>query len=175
MSTREDIQQAGWSQTPHPSVWKRLVTRVRPKDATGLWIMVFLLPFLFLYGAFTLWPLIATFAYSLFDWGGIGPLLGKDFIALGNYSEMVHDPLFWSSFKNTLIFAFANTAIKLHPPLAVAQAPVSNRFLRPAHPAGLDRGSDLHLSAESCQWGTGQLPAPDPRDQGADRHSWTWG
>ncbi len=125
MSTREDIQQAGWSQTPHPSVWKRLVTRVRPKDATGLWIMVFLLPFLFLYGAFTLWPLIATFAYSLFDWGGIGPLLGKDFIGLGNYSEMVHDPLFWSSFKHTLIFAFANTAIKL--PLSLVVATVLTR------------------------------------------------
>jgi ABC-type sugar transport system permease subunit len=127
VSTRVDVK--GGVRLPSkpspPTFWRRAGARTHPRDATGLWIFLFLLPFLFLYGAFTLWPLVATFAYSFFEWGGIGPLTGKDFIGLGNYAEMVHDPLFWSSFKNTLIFAFANTLIKL--PLSLVVATVLTR------------------------------------------------
>ena len=78
---------------------------------TGLWIALFLAPFLILYGGFTLWPLIATIFYSFYDWNGFDPL--THFIGLSNYLELVHDPLFWQSFGNTLIFAIVNTIIKL--------------------------------------------------------------
>ncbi|MBV9712568.1 MAG: sugar ABC transporter permease [Ktedonobacteraceae bacterium] len=92
----------------------------RKKSTTGLWIFLFLLPFLLLYGAFTLWPLIATVFYSFFDWGGISSITAQNFIGLGNYQELLHDPLFWQSFTNTLFFALANTVIKL--PLSLFMA-----------------------------------------------------
>jgi ABC-type sugar transport system permease subunit len=92
----------------------------RQKHSTGIWIFLFLLPFLLLYGAFTLWPLIATMVYSLFNWSGIGPLTAHDFVGLGNYQELLHDQLYWQSFWNTLFFAFANTIIKLPLSLLVA-------------------------------------------------------
>jgi len=92
----------------------------RRKWETGMWIGLFLLPFLLLFGAFTLWPLAATIIYSFFDWNGIDPLSAKNYIGLGNYEELLRDPLFWQSFWNTLLFSVLNTLIKL--PLSLVLA-----------------------------------------------------
>jgi len=92
-----------------------------PPPQTGgsrLWIPVFLLPFLVLYGGFTLWPLVATAFYSLFSWDGVQPL--TDFVGLGNYQRIWSDPIFWLSLKNTIVFAVIETAIKLPLTLLVA-------------------------------------------------------
>jgi ABC-type sugar transport system permease subunit len=90
----------------------------RRGEWTGLWIFLFLLPFLVLYLGFTLWPLLATIIYSFFDWDGIQPL--RAFVGLANYVEIAKDPVFWVSFRNTLVFAIANTAVKL--PLSLLMA-----------------------------------------------------
>lgn len=101
-----------------PKGLEGLSRRVGARDGEALWIPAFLLPFLLLYGAFTLWPLVATAYYSLFDWDGIRPL--DAFVGLGNYTAVLSDPLFWLSFRNTLLFAFANTVIKLPLTLVLA-------------------------------------------------------
>ncbi|MFW5771723.1 MAG: carbohydrate ABC transporter permease [Phototrophicaceae bacterium] len=90
----------------------------RVSGRTHLWILAFLAPFLLLYIGFTLWPLLATMIYSLYDWNGSTPL--TDFVGLENYTELIRNDIFWSSFFNTLIFAVANTVIKL--PLALGIA-----------------------------------------------------
>ena len=90
----------------------------RRGEWTGLWIVLFLLPFLVLYLGFTLWPLIATIIYSFFDWDGISSL--KDFVGIRNYIEIAKDPVFWESFRNTFVFAIANTVIKLSLSLVMA-------------------------------------------------------
>ncbi|HTE83923.1 MAG TPA: sugar ABC transporter permease [Dehalococcoidia bacterium] len=90
----------------------------RRTGGTALWIVLFLAPFIALYAGFTLWPLLATVAYSLFDWDGIRPL--SHFIGLGNYQKIAADPVFWKAFTNTLIFAVLNTIIKLPPALVLA-------------------------------------------------------
>jgi ABC-type sugar transport system permease subunit len=100
-------------------------TRARRRSTTGLWIFLFLLPFLLLFGAFTLWPLVATIIYSFFDWNGIAALSSENFVGLSNYQELIHDPLFWQSFWNTLLFAVANTLIKL--PLSLFLAIILTR------------------------------------------------
>jgi len=111
---------------PAPPTRKgRTQPRLSQRSTTGLWIFLFLLPFLLLYGAFTLWPLIATVIYSFFDWGGIGPITAQNFIGFGNYQELLHDPLFWQSFRNTLFFALTNTVIKL--PLSLFAAIILTR------------------------------------------------
>jgi len=84
----------------------------------GWWIGAFLAPFLLLYLSFTLWPLIATVYYSLYDWNGNGP--PSDYTGAANYSSLVADPVFWRSVWNTLLFAVGNTVIKL--PLALLAA-----------------------------------------------------
>jgi len=113
----------------------KVAERRRPRAATEpastggsrLWILVFLLPFLVLYGGFTLWPLIATAYYSLFNWDGIQPL--TDFVGVGNYQRIWADPIFWLSLKNTMVFAVAETAIKLPLTLLVAVL-LTRRWLR---------------------------------------------
>jgi ABC-type sugar transport system permease subunit len=90
----------------------------RRGEWTGLWIVLFLLPFLVLYLGFTLWPLIATIIYSFFDWDGISPL--QDFVGIRNYIEIAKDPVFWESFRNTFVFAIANTVVKLSLSLLMA-------------------------------------------------------
>jgi ABC-type sugar transport system permease subunit len=99
--------------------------RSHRKSLTGLWIFLFLLPFLLLFGAFTLWPLIASVVYSFFNWNGVDALSSQNFVGLGNYQELVHDPLFWQSFWNTLLFAIVSTVIKL--PLSLFMAIVLTR------------------------------------------------
>jgi ABC-type sugar transport system permease subunit len=88
------------------------------RDDSRFWIPVFLLPFLVLYVGFTVWPLVATIVYSLFDWDGVQPL--TQFIGVDNYTRILGDPLFWSAFRNTLLFAVLNTVIKLPLTLLVA-------------------------------------------------------
>lgn len=92
----------------------RIITRKRTNQVERtpyLWIYLFLAPFLVLYIGFTLWPLVATGYYSLFDWNGIGPL--DDYVGLENYRTIAQDTVFWESYRNTLIFAAANTTIKM--------------------------------------------------------------
>lgn len=97
--------------------------REQVRGRAGWWIAAFLAPFLILYLGFTLWPLIATVYYSLFDWNGFGP--PADFVGKENYSTIIADPLFWKSVGNTLLFAVGNTLIKL--PLALLAAIVLTR------------------------------------------------
>jgi len=82
------------------------------------WLIVFLLPFILLYAGFTLWPLVATFYYSTFDWNGMGG--PENFVALKNYITIAKDPSFWLAFRNTILFSLGNTVIKI--PLALLVA-----------------------------------------------------
>ena len=119
------IESSNMFPVPPPTLQNRTRVRVRRKGSTGFWIFLFLLPFLLLFGAFTLWPLVATVVYSFFDWNGIDALSAQNFVGLGNYQELVHDSLFWQSFWNTLLFAVANTVIKL--PLSLLLAIILTR------------------------------------------------
>ncbi|MEM7798778.1 MAG: sugar ABC transporter permease [Chloroflexota bacterium] len=83
-----------------------------------LWIYLFLTPFVILYLGFTLWPLLATVIYSFYAWDGIKPL--EDFIGFENYITIAQDPIFWLAFRNTLLFALINTAIKIPTSLLAA-------------------------------------------------------
>jgi multiple sugar transport system permease protein len=73
---------------------------VRRKQA--LWIWLFLFPTIVLYGVYTIYPIIASYWYSLVEWNGFGA--EKRFVGLSNYRSVFADPLFWSSFKITIIF-----------------------------------------------------------------------
>lgn len=91
------------------------------------WRYLFLLPMLVLFAAFTVWPLIASIAYSLYDWSGFGPI--EDFVGLANFGEAFGDPLVWNAFKNTAIFI--GFAIVVQMPLALLLAIwLNNKFLR---------------------------------------------
>ena len=79
-------------------------------DLTGL---LFLLPFLVAYVLFLIWPIILGFRMSFFNWSLVSGGAQK-FIGLGNYRELLGDPVFWSSLWHTLLFTILST-----PPLVL--------------------------------------------------------
>ena len=72
---------------------------MKRKDRTFL-IIVFLLPSVFLYCLFVIYPYIKAFYISLFNWSGLS--LYKDFVGLENFSRLFRDPVFWTALKNNL-------------------------------------------------------------------------
>ena len=66
------------------------------------WIWIFLLPTVVLYGLYTIYPIIASYWYSLVEWNGFDA--DQQFVGLSNYRAVFADPLFWNSFKVTLLF-----------------------------------------------------------------------
>lgn len=82
---------------PRPviTVWQRHQRQLAP------W--VFLAPALLLFSVYVIAPIFQTMLLSLYEWDGLSP---SHYIGLGNYRELVHDPAFWLSLKNNLIWLF---------------------------------------------------------------------
>lgn len=75
-----------------------------------------------LFGGFTLWPTIASWLYSLYDWDGISSL--SDYVGFANYREAWHDPNFWTALRHSVYFSVAAVVIEL--PIALLLALVLN-------------------------------------------------
>ncbi|PZE27377.1 MULTISPECIES: carbohydrate ABC transporter permease [unclassified Curtobacterium] len=61
------------------------------------------------FAAIVLVPFACNLFFSLFEWkGGLAPF---HFVGLGNYEALLHDELFWSSFKNSIYMIVAIVVI----------------------------------------------------------------
>ncbi len=69
------------------------------------WGYIFLIPFVLVYGLFSLYPLISTFVYSFFQYFRTQTFImyGPDWTGLDNYIEIFEDGVLLNSMKNTLI------------------------------------------------------------------------
>jgi len=64
------------------------------------WSAILLLaPACLLFATFVIYPILASLRLSLFDWGGIGP---RTWIGLGNYRELLTDPVFHTALANNV-------------------------------------------------------------------------
>ncbi|WP_292139162.1 carbohydrate ABC transporter permease [Butyrivibrio sp.] len=61
---------------------------------------VFLLPALLLIAIFIVYPVIDTFAISGYKWNGIST--DRIFIGFENWKTLIHDEMFWKSFRHNL-------------------------------------------------------------------------
>lgn len=86
------------------------------------WIYLFLLPTVIGYGAYTVYPLVASWWYALLDWPGFAQT--GTFIGLGNFRRLFEDDLFWNAFRNSLVFLVV--AVPLRVGLALVLALVLN-------------------------------------------------
>ena len=68
----------------------------------NLWIYAFLMPTFILYGLYTIYPIIASYWYSLVEWNGFSS--EQRFVGISNYQAVFADPMFWSSVRITLVF-----------------------------------------------------------------------
>lgn len=80
-----------------PSAARKALNRRRT-----LWIWLFLVPTIVLYGMYTIYPIIASYWYSLVEWNGFDS--EQRFVGISNYQAVFADKMFWSSVKITLIF-----------------------------------------------------------------------
>lgn len=62
-------------------------------------ICLFIAPALFVYLMYVVYPIFATFNYSLYNWDGT--TVGT-FVGLGNYIDLFHDAIFWTALKNNV-------------------------------------------------------------------------
>jgi multiple sugar transport system permease protein len=91
---------------------------------------VFLAPAMVVLGVFFLLPVIAALGLSLTDYDlyALADIHNLRFVALGNYWELLHNPLFWAALGHTVYFvvvgvplsmgASLGAALLLHSPLA---------------------------------------------------------
>jgi raffinose/stachyose/melibiose transport system permease protein len=74
---------------------------------------------------FTVWPIVATWIYSLYAWDGFEPL--QTFVGLTNFVKAARDPGYWMATGHTFTFSLA--AIFIQVPLAPIIALILNNRL----------------------------------------------
>lgn len=77
----------------------------------NLWIYAFLLPTFVLYGLYTIYPMIASYWYSLVEWNGFSS--DMTFVGLSNYRAVLADPMFWSSVRITVVFMLVVAPLRI--------------------------------------------------------------
>jgi multiple sugar transport system permease protein len=105
------------------SVTKRRPFRWRPDQQWEAYL--FILPSLLGFLLFFFVAVGASLGISLLDWDLAGP---KGFAALGNYREMLRDPVFWRSFGNTAFYLV--TIVPLQLALGLGMAVMLNQAIR---------------------------------------------
>ncbi|NED99565.1 carbohydrate ABC transporter permease [Phytoactinopolyspora halotolerans] len=90
------------------------VTKRNRKQRFGrqqLWIWLLLTPTVLLYGAYTVYPIIASYWYSFVEWNGFEA--EKTWVGVQNYKDVLADDLFWNSFKITILFMLVVVPLKV--------------------------------------------------------------
>ncbi|MED4532028.1 sugar ABC transporter permease [Metabacillus fastidiosus] len=97
---------------------QKLKKRLSLKRKEYLWCYVFLLPQTIMFAAFTLWPILASYYNSFFNWNGVG--WPSEFVGWQNFVEVIKDSYFWNAYKNSLIYTVGLVAIVVPSSLIVA-------------------------------------------------------
>ncbi|WP_116134032.1 carbohydrate ABC transporter permease [Tropicimonas sp. IMCC34043] len=79
--------------TPRRTWWRENQQRLTP--------YLFLVPGVLFFMVYVIIPVFQSFWLSGFDWDGLGP---KEWVGLGNYTELFDDEAFYTSLKNNVIW-----------------------------------------------------------------------
>ncbi|WP_158548042.1 carbohydrate ABC transporter permease [Desertihabitans brevis] len=82
------------------------------------WVYLFLLPTFLGYGAYTVYPLAASWWYAFLDWPGFA--VRGEFVGLDNFTELLADDLFWNAFGNSLLFLVVAVPLRVGGALLLA-------------------------------------------------------
>lgn len=87
-------------------------------NRSRLSVLIFLVPPLIVYGVAVLLPILQSLFLSFFHWDGISDM---EFAGLGNYARMfAQDDIFWTAFRNSLIYLVICLVLQLGGALLVA-------------------------------------------------------
>jgi len=79
-----------------------------PRERRGLWLMA--TPFLVGVGVLVLIPAFGSFAMAAYEWDLVGP---PRFVGLDNFRQLVDDPVFRISLRNSLLYAVTAVPLRL--------------------------------------------------------------
>jgi ABC-type sugar transport system permease subunit len=102
------------STVPHSLGFRRRLMRLAARNSGFFWI----LPALIVFGVVVLYPLLDMFYLSVFSWDGLSPV--KTFIGLGNYQQLLGDPIFHTTLRNVAIWIVFGGGLGLLVGLALA-------------------------------------------------------
>ncbi len=88
-------------------------TNVHLTGRSGKTGYLFVLPYVIFFGVFVAYPLVFSFILMFNRWNIVTPM---EWIGLKNFSRMFHDPVFFKSLVNTLVF------LAIHIPLQIVVA-----------------------------------------------------
>jgi len=98
------------TQVPRATVAQSPERRSRQRRR-NLWIYAFLMPTFVLYGLYTIYPIIASYWYSLVEWNGFSSQMR--FVGISNYEAVLADPMFWASVRITLVFMLVVAPLRI--------------------------------------------------------------
>jgi multiple sugar transport system permease protein/raffinose/stachyose/melibiose transport system permease protein len=108
--------------------------RRRGRMSRGRAAWLFIAPSMLILGVFVLWPIVASFWYSLHDWT-VGAAQ-QPWVGLGNYTQLLHDEQFWNALGNTLEITVVSVVVLVVGgfllALAVQGEGLGTRFVRSA-------------------------------------------
>ena len=85
--------------------------KLKKKGAVGRCAFVFLFPALVMLTTYLIYPIIATFVNSMFQWNGISAT--KEFIGFDNWVQLIQDSDFWSAFANNITVMVLSLVIQM--------------------------------------------------------------
>mgnify|MGYP000845961120 FL=1 len=95
-------------------------SRIRRQNrlSKGLFLCFFIGPALLVYAVYNIYPIFATFFYSLYEWTGIENT--RTFVGFENYARLIRDNIFHRSLGNNILLVFASVLTQI--PLGLALA-----------------------------------------------------
>jgi arabinosaccharide transport system permease protein len=91
--------------------------------------IVFMLPFLVLFGVFRVWAVIHAVMLSFQDIEGVG---SSEWTGLGNYTALFQDPQFFTALSNTTLYTVGTLLLLIPIPFVLAAA-LQSGFVKRAH------------------------------------------
>lgn len=80
---------------------------------TKYWAYLMILPGLLLVSVVIFYPVISGIWLSFHEYNLLRPKAGQPWVGLEQYQELINDPIFWTSLKNTFIFGIGNVTFPL--------------------------------------------------------------
>lgn len=75
------------------------------------WSYLLLAPSVLLVLAFVVYPLIASYPYTLYNWNGVGT--PSAYVGLENFRRVAQDSFFWAAFRHTFLYVLAVVPLQL--------------------------------------------------------------
>lgn len=91
---------------------------LRDQIRANRWSYVYLVPFVVLLLVFTLYPIVGSLGYTLYQWNGIGDPTA--YVGLQNFRDVLHDHIFWLSFGHTFLYMAVVVPVQLFLALVLA-------------------------------------------------------